>query len=618
MPALDSALDLARAGFRVFPLHGIVDGHCTCGCGCGSPGKHPAIAGWQRAATCEEAAVRRLFEHRPNANIGLATGQGLVVIDLDGAQGLATLAGWESEHGRLPETLRVQTGGGGLHLYFKTREALKNSVRLLGPGVDVRAAGGYVVGPGSRHASGQDYTWLDRPAGGAAPLPTFILDRLRGSSEAAGSERVGDEGEALPGGSAPGDPIPEGHRNDALFRYGCDLRAKGHTIAQIDKALREMNAARCVPPLPKEEVVVIRDSIDRFPRGKTAAEEFSRLEKPIVGGLQLVSLADIEYAPPRFLFEPYIPEGAITVIQGNPGDGKTAFAFKLAALLSRGEPLIDKPCEAGGSLLISVEDHPEALRGRFDASGGDPTRALLVRQDQAAGLTFLNPELEDVIKKTHVRLLVFDPLQAFLGAGVDMHRANETRPVLAHLGAIAARTGCAIVLISHLSKASRDSLAIHGALGSVDINASARSVIQIGRSAADPEQRLAVHIKSSGAPQGRSVAFRIGAKGGVAIGGFVEAGTESLLTAGRKARLAAQSFPAEGLITACNEVLERNPEGKKIPYSELNFQWPDGVRPKEFVDALRGRLAQEGIAITTGLRTKTGGAFFIARRELPL
>ena len=436
-----------------------------------------------------------------------------------------------------------------------------------------------------------------------APLPSFILDLLGAGSNKHAPEAVSFEGS-----------IPAGSRNDALFKHGALLRSKGWTVAQISKELQRVNAERCAPPLSKEEVNAIRDSIDRFARGATINEEFcngAAAPRPNGKPLRLVSLADIEYVPPRFLFEPYIPEGAITIIQGNPGDGKTAFLFKLAALLSRGEALLGKPCETGNSLLISVEDGAQALRGRFDASGGDPGKVNLVAADQLAGVNFLTPDLERVIRENDIRLLAFDPLQAFLGGKVDMNRSNETRPVLANLAAIADRTRCSIILISHMNKSFKDSPAIHRALGSVDIVGAARSVIQIGRSAKDPDERIAVHVKANGSAQGPSIAFRIGARGGVTITGQSDAGAEDLLKVDKKTRVAAQGFPAESIIEACKKVLEAHPEGKKVTYDELGVTWPEGVRPKTLLDTLRYRLEGEGISITTGQRTNQQGAVLI-------
>lgn len=162
MPSLDSALALVRAGFRVFPVHGIREGRCTCNNpSCGSPGKHPLSKGWQQQATSDPELVQQVFQDLPSANVGIVTGNGLVVVDLDGEEGLSTLAAWEMAHGPLPLTLQARTGGGGLHLFFHCDEAIKNSVRKLGPGADIRGEGGFVVGPGSMHISGRPYAWVE-------------------------------------------------------------------------------------------------------------------------------------------------------------------------------------------------------------------------------------------------------------------------------------------------------------------------------------------------------------------------------------------------------------------------------------------------------------------------
>lgn len=160
MPGLSDALALARMGFRVFPVHGVVAGRCDCGkVDCGSPGKHPMVKDWQTVASCDETEVTALFRNRPTANIGLVTGNGLIVVDVDGDEGHATLASWEAEHGPLPVTPQVITGGGGTHFYFYCAEAIRNSASRIGHKIDIRADGGYVIAPGSVHANGRAYTW---------------------------------------------------------------------------------------------------------------------------------------------------------------------------------------------------------------------------------------------------------------------------------------------------------------------------------------------------------------------------------------------------------------------------------------------------------------------------
>jgi Mrp family chromosome partitioning ATPase len=154
-------------------------------------------------------------------------------------------------------------------------------------------------------------------------------------------------------------------------------------------------------------------------------------QKPAKKQYRLRPFAEVAYEAPRFLFNPYILQNAITIIQGDSGVGKTALICKLAAAVSIGGVMQDVQCEEGNVLICSVEDDPPTLRGRIEASGGDLTRCFF--PENAHELSFMDDALDDLIEEIHAKMIVFDPLQAFLGAKVDMHRANETRPVMARL-----------------------------------------------------------------------------------------------------------------------------------------------------------------------------------------
>lgn len=174
-----AALDYARRGWRVFPCHAPSGGACSCGAGdaCASPAKHPRTRHGLHDASADEAVVSRWWRRWPAANVGIRTGAGLVVLDIDPAHGgEEALAGLEAAHGPLPATLAVRTGGAGLHLYFLHDAALRNSAGALGPGLDVRGDGGYVIAPPSWHASGSPYRWSTKAA--PAPLPGWILQCL--------------------------------------------------------------------------------------------------------------------------------------------------------------------------------------------------------------------------------------------------------------------------------------------------------------------------------------------------------------------------------------------------------------------------------------------------------
>lgn len=118
---VDAALALTKRGMAVFPCYGTVDYKCGCGdSDCKDAGKHPRITGWQKSASCDPEVIQAWWTRWPNANIGLATGKAsrVVVLDIDGPEGEASLKTLTDVHGELPETLTVTTGR-GRHLYFE-------------------------------------------------------------------------------------------------------------------------------------------------------------------------------------------------------------------------------------------------------------------------------------------------------------------------------------------------------------------------------------------------------------------------------------------------------------------------------------------------------------------
>lgn len=282
---------------------------------------------------------------------------------------------------------------------------------------------------------------------------------------------------------------------------------------------------------------------------------------------KLRPFAEVEYEDPRFLFAPYIPQGALTIVQGDSGVGKTAFVCKLAAAVSIGGLMQDVQCEDGNSLICSVEDDASTLRGRIEASGGDLTRCFF--PEDAAELSFMDPALDDLIAECKAKLVIFDPLQAFLGAKVDMHRANETRPIMAHLAELAKRHDCAIVIVSHLSKGSIGGPALYRALGSIDIVAASRSVLYVGKNPRDPSQCAVVHAKHSHSIQGKSFLYRIGGRGGVAWEGYTDLTEKDLETQGA-ANGTPTTYEDNPVVQFLRQAVEENPEGVYLTWNSVN------------------------------------------------
>lgn len=264
---LDAALSYARRGWPVIPLH-TFHGFCSCGKPeCAAAGKHPRIKAWQREATTDPATVLKWWKAWPDANIGLAAGQraGWWVLDVDaGRGGEESLAELERKHGKLPDTVQSLTGGGGRHLFFAWPSQpwvgeVRNRANVGGwQGLDVRGEGGYVVAPPSMHASGWEYSWelSSDPADGVAiaEAPPWLLELVRDGHQ----ETPSAAAEPL------GDVIPEGGRNAALTSLAGSMRRRGASEAAILAALAAENAARCVPPLPEDELRRIASSVGRY------------------------------------------------------------------------------------------------------------------------------------------------------------------------------------------------------------------------------------------------------------------------------------------------------------------------------------------------------------------
>ena len=230
--------------------------------------------------------------------------------------------------------------------------------------------------------------------------------------------------------------------------------------------------------------------------------------------VKIIRMSDVELTPVEWLWKPYLPFGKLSVLQGNPGEGKTYFAMHLAAACTNGKLLPNMECmEPFNVIYQTAEDGlGDTVKPRLIEAGADLDRVLVI-DDSDVQLTLSDERIEKAIIENNARLVIIDPIQAYLGADVDMNRANEVRPIFMRLGQVAQRTGCAILLIGHLNKAA-GMQSLQRGLGSIDIAAAVRSVMFIGKLKHDPTMRILTHEKSSLAPPGVSLAFSLGDEGG--------------------------------------------------------------------------------------------------------
>jgi len=249
--------------------------------------------------------------------------------------------------------------------------------------------------------------------------------------------------------------------------------------------------------------------------------------------LNIINMADVEAVAVKWLWKPYIPLGKITIIQGDPGEGKTTLALSIAAALTQGEKL---PNEAESQAPMNViyqtaEDGlADTIKPRLEAVNADCTRVLVIDESKEE-LSMTDERIEKAIQQTGAKLIILDPIQAYIGANVDMHRANEIRPVMSKLGRIAEEYGCAVVLIGHMNKAVGQKSSYRG-LGSIDITAVARSVLIVGKMRDSPSKRIMTQAKSSLAPVGKSLLFEINGNSALEWKGEVDITAEQFLENG--------------------------------------------------------------------------------------
>lgn len=257
----EAALSYVGMGLAVIPLR--------------PRGKEPMTAHGLNDWTDDPESVRAVWGRYPDANVGIVCGApsgGLVVLDLDshegGPEGYETLRAWERANGELPETASAVTGSGGVHLLFRAAGEVRPSVNAA-LAVDVRGDGSYIVAPPSVHPNGRRYEW-EVPPDEEAParyegLPEAFAAHVRPRGGGAGAGRY-----EMPA------TVCEGGRNDALFRLGASLRAKRVDPVAIADAVRGVNAARCSPPLPPDEVDRVVESVLALPEGRSEAFERER------------------------------------------------------------------------------------------------------------------------------------------------------------------------------------------------------------------------------------------------------------------------------------------------------------------------------------------------------
>lgn len=224
--------------------------------------------------------------------------------------------------------------------------------------------------------------------------------------------------------------------------------------------------------------------------------------------LKIINMSDVESKEISWLWYPFIPYGKLTIIQGDPGEGKTTLVLNIAAVLSKGQGLDEhmNPEQPLHIIYQTAEDGlADTVKPRLEKAQADCNNIFVIDETDVS-LSMLDEQIEQAILKEKAKLMILDPIQAYLGAKMDMNRANEARDMTKHLGQVAERTGCAIVLIGHMNKNAGGKVAYRG-MGSIDFFAVARSVLLVGRVKGQENRRAMIQIKNNLAERGHAKSF---------------------------------------------------------------------------------------------------------------
>ena len=230
--------------------------------------------------------------------------------------------------------------------------------------------------------------------------------------------------------------------------------------------------------------------------------------------LQMIKMSEIQSQEVAWLWFPFIPYGKLTIVQRDPGDGKTTLVLNIATKLSKGEGLDSKMklTEPLNVIYQSAEDGlADTVKPRLETAGANCENISAI-DESIKSLSMIDERLEEAVIRTKAKLLILDPIQAYLGGGMDMNRANEARDMTKKLATLAEKYQCAIVLVGHMNKAAGNKAAYRG-MGSIDFFAVARSVLLVGRVEGEANIRAVVQIKNNLAAFGHPKAFELSEDG---------------------------------------------------------------------------------------------------------
>lgn len=512
---LDFALNYASEwGWAVMPLHWIPAGSDVCSCGnaqCSSPGKHPLTKNGSKDASKDFAQIEAWFKQWPDANIGIATGpaSGIVVLDIDLAKGAHSSSLIFGDVDQMIFTTPKVKTGAGLHFYYKYPAGIeiRNSASKLGPFIDVRGDGGYVVAPPSVHVSGKKYEFLNAISE-LAEFPKDWIDKLIQAHTPAPSNGTGPMPVTSPGSfvvppPAPGvimpDAISQGSRNQTLTSIAGGLRSKGLSEGAIYAALNIENQRVCTPPLGDDEIRHIAFSVGRY----TPQEPIDPVSDPDAP-------PDHENTLRPYLFRDFmaqtfeekeilgfhIGKRDIAIIQAATNAGKTTLLRNVGMCMAAGrpfEPFYDgaRPIKiAYFDFENDAQDVQQDLREMFAVFTPAEARELeqnyiVIPKGLMGGELFQFNTHEkwanELIEKNAVEFIVVDNVSAAYDLNDENSNAEVTKKVIKPLLKMAYTGNCAFLFAHHYGKKKNEleHAGVHAGRGASALQALSRTVINM-------------------------------------------------------------------------------------------------------------------------------------------
>jgi putative DNA primase/helicase len=479
-PMIPAALKYAERGLLVFPCKE----------------KIPLTgAGGFKNASSDPVDILKWWNENPDAQIALPTGtiNHLFVLDVDGRSGEDALA----KLGSIPETFEVQTRPGRRQLWFKQSPGVqtKCSAGVLGPQLDTRGDGGYVVAPPSIHHLTKKPYLVKRDVSWA-PVPEFLLH-----------EPARDVPHAT-------DEIPQGHRHHTMLSVAGSMRARGMSPAAILTALRTLNVQQCKPPLPDTELERIAQYTGSKPTG-------FRGQRPVetCATVELQSYRDVTIEKISWLWPGRLALGKLNLFVGDPEKGKSLVSIDVTARVTTGRPFPDgSKCDPGDVLIVSCEDDAsDTVAPRLLHAGADLARVHRLQAvkvtlpDGTVGTSFFSlqrdlEKLEAALEKYPIKLIVIDPLAAFLGS-IDAHVDAAVRSVLGPLAEFATKKKIAILGVMHLRKS--DASALLRVSGSIGFIAACRIAWAFGPNPDNPQEYVMIAVKNNLGAKGSALPYKI-------------------------------------------------------------------------------------------------------------